>query len=110
MKQFVCVLSVLFCVLPANAQALLPIDYDPDIPTLETIIGHANGEEITTPEETLTYLEALRDAAPERMSIVPYAESWEGRELVYAVIASEKNQKRIDDILKDLARLGSGKP
>ena len=94
--------------LPASAQNFLPTEYDPSIPTLESIIGHSNGAEITSPDEALTYLEAIRDAAPNRMRIVQYAESWEGRKLVYAVIASQDNLERIEEIQADLAKIGNG--
>ncbi|MEM0984794.1 MAG: M14 family metallopeptidase [Pseudomonadota bacterium] len=91
----------------AAAQTFLETAYSPDIPTLEDAIGHQSGEAITSSAEILAYFEALEGAAPDRMQIVTYGESWQGRPLVYAVITSAENLARLDDIKRDLQRLGS---
>ncbi len=93
------------------AQAGLPYttnQYDEDIPTQESVLGFASGQEIVSPAETLTYFNALRDAAPNRMRIVEYAQSWEGRPLVYGVLASEENMARLDEIHQGLDMLADG--
>ena len=95
-------------VIPAAAQGLLPADYDPAIPTLEQVTGHATGEKITTPEQMLTYLQALQAADPARVQIVEYARSWQGRPLVYVVIGTPDRISQIDSLKRDLAQLGSG--
>lgn len=78
--------------------------YDPAVPSLKSVIGHANGERITRPEDAVRYLGALRRATPERMRLFEYAKSWEGRPLVYAVIGSAANIARIDEIKRTIAR------
>ena len=93
----------------AAAQPLLPVNYDPSIPTLQETIGHDSGAEITTPNEALTYFETLQAAAPDRMRITKYATSWEARDLVYGVIASSESMARIDEIKADMATLASGR-
>ncbi|NRA29224.1 MAG: carboxypeptidase, partial [Parvularculaceae bacterium] len=106
---------VLFCAFwlgVAPATASLPFtdeDYAIDIPTFEAVLGHAAGEEITTSGDAIRYLERLRDAAPDRVKVVPYAESWQGRRLVYAIIASKENMAKLDTIQADLATLSDGK-
>ncbi|MFN3313669.1 MAG: M14 family zinc carboxypeptidase [Hyphomonas sp.] len=92
----------------ASAQGLLPGDFDPAIPTLEQTIGHGPGEKITTSQDIVTYIEALERAAPDRMRVVPYAESWQGRPLVYAIIASPGRMAQLDTVQADLGRLASG--
>ncbi|MDJ0921582.1 MAG: M14 family metallopeptidase [Henriciella sp.] len=92
----------------ALAQPYVQADYDPDIPTQEQIVGFASGEQITTSEEILLYMEALEAAAPDRMKIVPYATSWQGRSLVYGVISSPETMARLDEVKSDLAQLGAG--
>ena len=72
---------------PAAAQSFLEGNFDPAIPTLEQVAGHRSGEQITRPEMVIAYMQALADAAPQRMRLVEYARSWEGRPLVYAVLA-----------------------
>lgn len=92
----------------AGAQPFLDGTYNEAIPTIEAVLGHDHGDEISTPDEVLEYFEALAEASPERMSIVPYAQSWEGRDLVYAIIASPDTMARLQAIKSDLAALGSG--
>ncbi len=80
-------------------------DYDPSIPTPESVLGHRTGERITWHRDTIRYFEALASAAPDRVSLHRYAESWEGRELIYAVISSPENMARIEDIKSNMQRL-----
>ncbi len=80
-------------------------DYDPAIPTIEETLGHASGERITWHRDTIRYLDALAAAAPDRIRVFRYAESWEGRELVYAVISSAANMDRMSDIQANMRRL-----
>ncbi|WP_420434909.1 M14 family zinc carboxypeptidase [Hyphobacterium sp.] len=87
--------------------ASTPLDarYDPDIPDLETALGHDFGAEITPPEDAVNYLRTLAAAAPDRMQVFDYAESWEGRPLVYAVIGNADLMARLDTVQADLQRL-----
>ncbi|MGB3167669.1 MAG: M14 family metallopeptidase [Alteraurantiacibacter sp.] len=100
--------ATLACATPANAQSFLQGDFDPAIPTLEQTAGHASGEQITRPDAILRYMEALEAAAPDRMRIVEYATSWEGRPLVYAIVSSRENMARIDAIRADMQRIANG--
>lgn len=101
-------LMALFALGQAQAEPLIEASYDPAIPSIERVLGHESGMEITSPADILTYLAALQKAAPDRMRIVQYATSWEGRPLVYAVIASPETIARLPEVQADLARLGSG--
>lgn len=94
--------------LSAFAQPLLPAQYKSDIPTLENVLGHESGAEITTPDEAIAYLEALQAAVPAQMRIERYAQSWEGRDLVYAVIAAEETMARLETVKADLSKLAAG--
>ena len=80
-------------------------DYDPAIPTIESTLGYAPGERITWHSDALRYFEALQSSQPDRVSVHRYATSWEGRELVYVVISSPENMRRIDDIKRDMQSL-----
>ncbi len=79
--------------------------YDARIPTLEATIGHALGEEVSSPEEITVYLKALAAAAPERTRLIEYARSWEGRPLHVLVIGAAERIARLDAIKASLARL-----
>ena len=80
-------------------------DYDPAIPTIEEVLGYSSGERVTWHRNAIRYFEALAKAAPERISVSRYAESWEGRELIYVVISSAENMARIDAIKAGMQKL-----
>ena len=94
---------------PVQAQSFLGGEFDPAIPTATEALGHAPGTNITSPEEMLTYLRALAEAAPDRMKIVKYAETWEGRPLHYVILTSPENMANIDAIQADLATIAAGR-
>jgi len=73
-------------------------NYDPDVPTIEEVVGHAPGERITWVRDIRAYFEALAAHAPDRVRLVDYATSWEGRQLFYAIIASPEDLLGIDAI------------
>lgn len=105
---------VLSCVMMAGAalsasgQAYPTAEYDPDIPTLKEVVGHDVGEMLTAPDEMVDYLRALAAAEPTRMQVRSYGETWQGRELIYAVISSPENMQRLDAIQSTLAAMGAG--
>lgn len=80
-------------------------DYDPTIPTVEDVLGYRSGERITWHGDAIRYFEALAAAAPDRVSVSRYAQSWEGRDLIYVVVTSRENMARIDDIKMGMQRL-----
>ena len=105
-------LSVLFVILLMFSTSLFSTDfefmpgaaYDPAIPTLKQVVGHANGEKITTVSDMEKYLQALEESSP-RMKLLPYAKSWEGRTLHYVVISSEENMNRLDSIKSNIQKI-----
>lgn len=80
-------------------------DYDPAIPTVQSVLGYAPGERITWHRDAIRYFEALAEAAPDRISVHRYAESWEHRDLIYAIVTSADNMARIDDIKAGMQRI-----
>ena len=80
-------------------------DYDPSIPTFQDVLGYQPGERITWHRDAIRYFEALEAAAPERISVATYAQSWERRDLIYAVLSSADNMARIDEIKDGMQRL-----
>jgi hypothetical protein len=81
------------------------ITYDPAIPTLEQVTGHAIGSEVSTHADVEAYLQALAKAAPDRLQLVEYGRSWEGRRLWYAVVAAPPNLQRLPAIRAGMQRL-----
>lgn len=80
-------------------------NYDPAIPSFEDVLGYRPGERITWHADAVRYFEALQAAAPARISVDRYAESWEGRELIYVVVTSAANMARIDEVKEGMQRL-----
>ena len=79
--------------------------YDPSVPTMEKVLGHAPGERIVSHAELIRYLRALEAAQPDRVKVVEYARSWEDRELVNVFIGSVENIARMDEISAGMKRL-----
>ncbi|HXG33595.1 MAG TPA: M14 family zinc carboxypeptidase [Bryobacteraceae bacterium] len=79
--------------------------YDPALPTFEKVLGYAPGERISPHANLLKYLEALAASAPDRIRIFDYARSWQGRRLVYAVVGSAQNLRRLEEIRAGIQRL-----
>ena len=80
-------------------------DYDPAIPSVEDVLGYAPGERITWHRDAIRYFEALAKAAPDRIAVSRYAESWEGRELVFVVVTGPQNMARIAAVKEGMQRL-----
>ncbi len=93
----------------AYAQSVLQAEFDPAIPTLTEVVGHAPGARVTSPQEANSYARALAEAAPNRLKMIQYATSWEGRPLHYLVLTSPENMARIDAIQADLANIAAGR-
>jgi hypothetical protein len=81
--------------------------YDAAVPTFKTVAGRDFGEHVTPPETILRYLRALHEGAPERTRLIPYARSWEGRELVALVIGAPERMRELDAIRSGLQRLAN---
>ena len=90
---------------PLPQQPFAPgITYDPAIPTLEQVTGHALGTEISAHADVEKYLRALA-AASARIQLVEYGKSWEGRTLWYAVVANDARMKELPKIREGMHRL-----
>lgn len=102
--RFLAALALLLAPLPALAQPTAPEPliagqaYDPAIPSPESVLGYALGERLSRSADVLRYFEALAAAAPDRMLLGRYGETWEGRPLPYAIVASPRNLRRISAI------------
>ncbi|MEO0463426.1 MAG: M14 metallopeptidase family protein [Pseudomonadota bacterium] len=95
---------------PATAQSFFDGEFDPAIPTVTETLGHAPGTRITSPAEAMEYLRALEQAAPDRVKIVKYGETWQERPLHYVILTAPENMARLGAIQADLANVGAGRP
>jgi hypothetical protein len=78
--------------------------YDAAIPTLDQVVGYAFGEEITESRDIERYFEALAKAAPDRVRLIPYGKSWQGRPLYLAVIGAPDTIARLDTVKSEMIR------
>jgi len=110
----VVVLMCLFlCSCGAKSQAqltnqVLPFaesaDFDPSIPTPESITGHAVAEKAVRYHELIRYMQTLADAS-KQVTLTAYGQTHEVRTLYYLTITSEANHKKLDHIMADNAKL-----
>ena len=103
-------LAALFCWLPTVASAqgdfFFPnAQYDQAIPSFQDVFGYEPGERMTWHRDATRYFEVLEETAPDRVRVERYAESWEGRDLVYVILTSPENMARIDEIKANMQRL-----
>jgi len=78
--------------------------YDSTIPTPMEIMGHEIGERPSRHAEIVEYFRVLAEISP-RMQLVISGKTHEGRTLVYALITSEANQKKIGAIKENIGKL-----
>lgn len=68
------------------------------IPSPREVLGHRLGDRYTSYDGISAYLDALAAAAPDRVKLVRYGTTYEGRALRFAVLASPRNLARLDEI------------
>ncbi|MBL7187367.1 MAG: hypothetical protein ISS70_13680 [Phycisphaerae bacterium] len=81
-----------------------PVDFDPAVPSPESITGHAVAAKAVRYDALERYARALADAS-KLVTFTSYGQSHEGRTLYYLTITSEANQRRLEQIKADNAKL-----
>lgn len=71
--------------------------YDRSIPTPEAIIGHQIGTRHTLPHQVEAYFRAVAEVS-DRVTLSVHGKTYEGRNLIHAIVTSPENQGRIDQI------------
>ncbi|MBZ5552476.1 MAG: hypothetical protein LAO21_07130 [Acidobacteriia bacterium] len=91
----------LFCpIRPLQAQA----EFDPKVPTPQSVIGHSVGEQFTHFFQAEQFYRAVA-AKSDRVRLVKYGETYEARSLYLLIISAPENLKRLDIIQKNLQAL-----
>ena len=80
--------------LPQNKQ------YNPNIPTPESVLGHQVGEWHITHDKLVTYMQAINEAS-DRVEIENRGHTFEGRPLILLTITSNENHQNIEAIRKE---------
>jgi hypothetical protein len=79
-------------------------EFDSRVPTPRSVLGYEPGERFTPHHMLTRYFERVAVASP-RVTLDTVAHTFEGREVLMAVITSEANQQRIASILAAARRL-----
>ena len=91
---------------PAPAFEMAPgVVYDAAIPTLDQVTGHAWGTEISAHRDVEAYIRALEAAAPDRVRVLRYGETWQGRGLYYVAVSKPEHVSRLPAIQAAMQRL-----
>ncbi len=102
--------TLLFFSLFSRSQELsyyLPdsVQYDPAIPTPESVIHHQVGAWHVTHDRLVNYMYALAAAAPSRIKIENMGYSYESRPQVLLIITSPKNHQNLEQIRQQHVQL-----
>ena len=98
--------SVFICsiALTANAQELRgksfypdDVNYNPNIPKPEDIIGHPLGHRVARHDLLLKYMRIVAEKS-DRVNVETIAQTHEGRDILMLTISSPENMARIDEI------------
>lgn len=80
-------------------------DYRQQVANVEEILGYPLGGRVSSPEQIRRYYDYLAASHSDYIRLVPYAESWQGRELFYVVISSPQNLARLHEFESNMRRL-----
>lgn len=80
-------------------------NYDTAIPSPLQVLGRNIGEAMTPHAGIIAYFNALAAAAPDRVKLFDYGQSWQGRKLIYAAIGSAEKIANLTAIQADAQRL-----
>ncbi|MFO7306939.1 MAG: M14 family zinc carboxypeptidase [Gammaproteobacteria bacterium] len=105
-------LALLPVLLPAHLSAqnaeyfptAVEADFDPAIPTPEQFLGYPIGTRYTRHDRLVEYFRELDRRSP-RVQVVEVGHTYEHRPLVIALITSEENHARLEDLREAHARL-----
>ena len=78
--------------------------FDPAIPTQETVLGVRPGARPIRHDELMRYVAAVA-AASKRVKVMPFATTWEGRDLVVIAVSDEATIGSLEAFKADHAKL-----
>lgn len=77
------------------------------VPSPDQFLGYSLGERFTPHHRILAYAEEVARRMPNRVKLIPYGQTFEGRPLLVVAVASEANLARLDEIrTNNLKRIG----
>ena len=111
MKKLLFILTPLFCL---NAQVQLDYylndtaNYNPSIPTPESVIGHQVGEFHVSHDKLSHYVQELSKAS-NRVKLVERGKTYENRTSWLMIITSESNHSNLEKIREEHLKLSDSK-
>jgi hypothetical protein len=104
MKNYIVVLLLIICRtgFSQDLDYFLPdsVTYNPSIPKPKDIIHHEVGEWHVTHDRLVNYMEAIANAAPDRVKLETMGFTYERRPQVLMIITSKKNHDNLENIRK----------
>lgn len=88
-----------------QAVPVWPVTHYDDTPTVEKVLGYPAASQISRPEQIQLFFKALAQSHPDRIQLIDYGTSWEGRPLFYAVISSAENLAKLSTHQQAIQRL-----
>ena len=105
MKHLLLLTTLLFASWQAPAQTTPPTSATLQSPA--QFLGYNLGERFTPHHRILAYAEAVARQIPNRVKLIPYGTTYEGRQLMVVVVASAANLTRLEEIrTNNLKRTG----
>lgn len=83
------------------------INYNPEIPTPEEVLGYVPGEWHVSHDLLMNYMRILDEESP-RIKIEERGTTYEGRRLPLLIITSEENHQNLEQIRKEHLALNTG--
>ncbi len=80
------------------------VRHDAAVPTLQQIVGHDWGTEISSHAEIERYARALAERS-DRVAVFEYGRTWENRTLLYLAVSSPQNLQRLAEVKAGMQRL-----
>ncbi len=78
--------------------------YRDEIPKPESVLGHRVGDRHTQPHQIEAYFRAIARVS-DRVQLVDYARSYQGQPLIYAIVTSPANHRRLERIRQQNLRI-----
>ncbi|ADB38553.1 M14 metallopeptidase family protein [Spirosoma linguale] len=111
MKHFLLLAGLTVASLSASAQSTssssTSLSPSAAIDSPAKFLGYQIGERFTPHHRVLAYAEQVARQLPNRIKLIPYGTSYEGRQLMVVAIGSEANMSRLEEIrTNNLKRIG----
>jgi len=96
-------LFFLILLFPSHSSSAQP-EFDPKIPSPKSILGHEIGEQFTHFFQLEQYYRSVAQVS-NRVQLIKYGETYEGRSLYLLIISSPENLGRLETIRRNLQAL-----